>query len=93
MNAPFANIFLAIQQRIAATVPAITYIDQDLGQLNSNGRPPVSWPCALIDFENFRFENLGENVQTAEGLVVLRLGFAPHSNSSQATPPATQQTA
>ena len=92
MNSPFANIFLAIQQQIKTTVPAITYIDQDLGQLKSTTRPPVSWPCVLIDFEDFDFDNMGSNVQTAKGTVVLRLGFAPYSNSSQVTPSAyTQQ--
>ncbi len=86
MNSPFANIFLALQQRIAKEMPGINYIDQDLGQLRTNNRPPVSWPCVLIDFEDFDFDNLGENVQTAKGTVVLRLGFAPHSNSSHTTP-------
>jgi hypothetical protein len=86
MDSPFANIFLAIQQRIQATVSAIAYINQDLGQLKASTRPPVSWPCVLVDFEDFSFDNLAENVQTAKGIVVLRLGFAPHSSSSQVTP-------
>src|ERR1700749_2803202 len=86
MNSPFANIFLAIQQRIQSDVTSVTYIDQDLGQLKTSTRPPVSWPCVLIDFEDFNFDNLGQNVQTAKGTVVLRLGFAPYSNSSQITP-------
>jgi hypothetical protein len=86
MNSPFANIFLSLQQHIKTELPEIRYIDQDLGQLNANTRPPVSWPCVLIDLENFDFENLGENVQTAKGTIVLRLGFAPHSNSSQISP-------
>jgi hypothetical protein len=86
MKSPFATLFLQLQDRIANTVTDIKYIDQDLGQLDVKTRPPVSWPCVLIDFENFRFKNLGENVQTAKGTVVLRLGFAPHSNSSSITP-------
>jgi len=86
MNSPFANIFLALQQQIATQVPAITYIDQDLGQLKATTRPAVSWPCVLVDFEDFNFDNLGTNVQTAKGTVVLRLGFAPNSNSAQVTP-------
>ena len=93
MNSPFSNVFLAIQSLIQTTVPAITYIDQDLGQLKSTTRPPVSWPCALIDFEDFKFENLGENVQTATGTVVIQLGFAPFSNTSQATPTDYKQQA
>ena len=85
MNAPFANIFLSIQNRIKTNAPAIKHIDQDLGQLK-NTRPPVSWPCVLIDFEDFNFEDLSENVQLSNGTVVIRLGFAPHSNTSAITP-------
>jgi hypothetical protein len=94
MNSPFANIFLAIQQQIQASVTTITYIDQDLGQLKTaTARPPVSWPCVLIDFEEFNFDNMGENIQTAKGTVVLRLGFAPYSSSTQVTPTAYIQQA
>jgi len=90
MNSPFANLFLAIQQRLESTVTDVTYIDQDMGQLKNNDkpffRPPVSWPCVLIDFEDFQFQNMSENVQNTEGTVVLKLGFAPFSSSGQATP-------
>jgi len=92
MNSPFANIFLAIQQRIQTELPDIAYIDQNLGQLKSTTRPPVAWPCVLVDFEDFKFDNLGGNVQTAVGTVLLQLGFAPYSGSSQVTPaPYIQQ--
>jgi hypothetical protein len=93
MNSPFANLFLSLQERIQAEVPAISYIDHDLGQLSNKNRPPVSWPCVLIDFDNFRFKNLGENVQTAKGIVVFRLGFAPHTSSSAITPEAAKEQA
>ncbi len=88
MNAPFANLFLAIQQQIATEVPDVTHIAHDLGQLSDKRRPPVSWPCVLIDFEDFRFSNLSENVQTAKGTVLIKLGFAPHSNTTHTTPEA-----
>ena len=86
MKSPFSDLFLAIQGRITANIRDIAYTDQDLGQLAAKGRPPVSWPCALIDFEDFRFEELAENVQTASGIVVIRMGFAPHSNTSSISP-------
>ena len=86
MHAPFANLFIALQNRISRNISAITYIDQDLGQLSAKSRPPVSWPCLLIDFEDFRFKDLSEHVQTAKGTVVLRLGFAPYSATAAATP-------
>lgn len=92
MNSPFATLFLALQQHIHDSMPAIRHIDQNLGQLSIAGRPPVSWPCALIDFDDFSFSDLAANVQLANGAVVISLGFAPYSASSQASPlPVVQQ--
>ncbi len=86
MNSPFATILLNVQSRLRAAMPGIACIDQDLGQLRPGVRPPVSWPCVLIDFEDFKFNNLGEQVQTAAGVVVFRLGFAPHGSTAAAAP-------
>ncbi len=85
MNSPFATIFLAIQSRIKNDAPFIKYTDQDLGQLKA-ARPAVSWPCVLVEFENFTFSSLSENVQQALGVVVIRLAFPPYSSASSATP-------
>lgn len=86
MNSPFATIYLAIMNRLQATVPEITYIDRDLGQLMGySQRPAVAFPCALIDFQGWSFENWGDNVQGAEGDVIVTLGFAQHIDSSNLT--------
>lgn len=94
-QSPFTAIFMSIRQHILDALDGndnSVYIDQDLGQLRNNTRPPVTWPCILIDFEEFRYENLAENVQTAKGTVLVQLGFAPYSNSTQVTPkPYIQQ--
>jgi hypothetical protein len=42
MTSIFAQLFLDIQQRIAAECPDIHWIDQDLGQDQSDTRPPVA---------------------------------------------------
>lgn len=78
MNNPFAQIFDKTLQRIHTEVPEIKYISHDFGQLEdySTGRPPVAFPCALIDFQNWNFENMGENSQRAEGEIIIKLGFA-----------------
>jgi hypothetical protein len=86
MNSPFANLFVTLQSHVQKTVTTILYIDQNLGQLTAKARPPVAWPCLLIDFEDFRFKELGESVQTGKGNIVLTLGFVPHSNSATGTP-------
>lgn len=93
MFSPFARLFLAIQQRIAQQVPAITHIAQDTGQLSVKSRPPLSWPCALIDFDEFTFNDLAQNVQLAKGIVIIRLGFAPHSPTGLDTPPDFREAA
>jgi hypothetical protein len=97
MNSPFANIYLALQQLVLAQVTDIVYIDQDLGQLRldrtATTRPAVQFPCLLIDYEDFSFENMGNLVQNAEGIIVFRLGFAPYSSSTATTPPDNLQRA
>ena len=98
MNSAFANLFLALQARIAAivldplatpTVPAIKHIDQDFGQMedhNGNNRPPVTFPCILIDINSATFTDYSQNAQSGNCKVVLRLGFTPYSSSAMATP-------
>ncbi|OJW78583.1 MAG: hypothetical protein BGO69_00935 [Bacteroidetes bacterium 46-16] len=94
MNSAFANLFLLLQQRVQDNVPAITYIDQDLGQINPGVEEfPVTFPCLLIDFEDFKFKNLSEHVQTAEGTVLFKLGFSSYSSSAQMATEASKEAA
>jgi hypothetical protein len=96
MTSPFAILFLAIQPRLAQittgspAVPVFNFIDQDLGQLEdaSKGinRPPVAWPCALIDIDDANYTNMGENVQDAVVNVCLRIGFPPFSSTELNVP-------
>ncbi|MBS1585189.1 MAG: hypothetical protein JSS82_06535 [Bacteroidetes bacterium] len=95
MNSAFANLFLLLQQRILDQVPGIVYIDQDLGQLRPNPDDtfPVSFPCLLIDLDYFTFKDLSENVQTATGTIVFKLGFSTYSSSNQAASEETKEAA
>lgn len=93
MNSPFANIYNAIIEEIKTKLTgddAIRYIDHDLGQLETynatTGKPSVSFPCLLIDFEDFKFDGEGENTQRAEGIVLLRLGFDAITPTNNLTP-------
>lgn len=86
MDSPFANLFLALQTQIKDNT-SIRWIDQDLGQLDYyNEKPPVAWPCVLIDFDAWNFENMGQHCQTAEGDIILRLAFTPYSHSNNLSP-------
>ena len=87
MESPFGTLLIALQDRLKAKVPAIRWIDQDTGQLEVQAeRPPVSFPCVLIDFENFLFEDAGEAIQFASGTVLLRLAWPPFSQTNNVTP-------
>jgi hypothetical protein len=94
MNSPTANLFLSLQAKIAALADGdnkkyFSYIDQDLGQLEYQpqaNRPPVSWPCILIDVDDEEFTDLASNVQSGTGRVIIRLGFPPFSPSTANTP-------
>lgn len=94
MNSIFANLFLTLQDRIAALVDDnnnkyIQFTDQEMGQLEfytATNLPPVDWPCILIDVDTFRFKQLGMNTESGDGLITLRLGFPPFSTSDSYTP-------
>jgi len=86
MNSPFANIFTAIQARIADQVPDIVYSDMNYGQLHMPERPAVAFPGVLIDFQNWKFTDLGRGVQQAEGLIQISLFTDPYSSTMNVTP-------
>jgi hypothetical protein len=90
MNSPFATVYLALIARLQAELPELNWIDHDFGQLDdySDGRPPVAFPCVLIDFQNFTFENMGDLAQRAEGDVIFKLAFAQHGQTHGASPEA-----
>lgn len=91
MQGPFGNLILQLQQRIRTQVTAIREVSEDRGQIDSyETRPPVAFPCVLIDFD-FKFDDLGENVQWGEGEVVIRLAFPPFSSSSSLMPASVRE--
>lgn len=90
----FAQLFLAIQQRIATQVPEIKHIDQDLGQLEYyQERPSVAFPCVLIDFATTNYANHGNSVQWAELSITIRLGFAPFTSALSVFPDVSKEAA
>lgn len=88
MESVFAQLFLAIQEHLKTTVPAIRQVDQDLGQLDyypEDGRPAVTWPCLLLDFDATADE-LSDGVQWLDIKVQCRLAFSPYSSSASFVP-------
>ncbi len=94
VTAPIANIYLQIVAQLKTACPNIAYIDQDLGQLEHYElRPAVSLPCALIDIDDIAFEHNGDNAQTGEGIVQVRIAHQPYSASNSLAPDEVRQKA
>jgi hypothetical protein len=82
MDAILANVFLAVQKRLA-TSEELKFIDQDLGQLEidevNERESPVAFPCALFDIVDVRYTDDSYNRQEAEGTLEVRLALLAYS--------------
>ena len=58
------QIFLQILQRIADSMPQLSLVDEDYGQLeNDDDTYPVTFPCVLVGNMNADWTDLGYGVQ------------------------------
>lgn len=68
------EVYTAIRDKINTSVSAIRWIDFEMGQLDQD-KPPVSWPCALVDYSANTVEP-GADLTVTESLSVeITLGF------------------
>jgi hypothetical protein len=80
------DIYLKTVARLK-TVTALKWIDAEAGQLEFfETRPPVAFPCALIDVEYPQCEDLGDTLQQCTARVTVRLAFEPAGITSGAAP-------
>lgn len=94
MNSIFSLLLVSMMKRIDEMVPEIRWIDQDFGQLEHyEERPPVAFPCVLIDFNQTSYDQELMQVQMGTLNINIRLAFAPFSNSSSITPDFVQSKA
>lgn len=72
------EIFIAIMEHIAETMPELSYIDEDYGQLEPTEEQdsyPVTFPCVLIENTESDWNDIGYGVQKSESLVTVRLAI------------------
>lgn len=72
------EIFIAIMEHIAETMPELSYIDEDYGQLEPTEYQdsyPVTFPCVLIGNTESDWNDIGYGVQKSESLVTVRLAI------------------
>ncbi len=83
------EIFTALCEHIEKNVPEIRFIDFDSGQLNIVGeRPPVDWPCCLIDisYPSCRDLAVEDNMQFVNADITLRIAFPPAGETHNRAP-------
>ncbi len=72
------KIFLEISDRLQAQVGELRMIDFNYGQLDVLDQdliPAVLMPCALIDINYSRAEDIGNDEQQVEARITIRLAF------------------
>lgn len=62
---------IAVQDRLLELLPEkIAYLAEDWGQLDFyNERPPVNFPCVLIDIAEAEFSDCTRKVQLGEAIL------------------------
>ncbi|MDO9554541.1 hypothetical protein [Rhodonellum sp.] len=83
------ELFLGITDMIGE-VTDIKWIDMDFGQMDSDQRPPVGYPCALISIDFPQISDLGNNVQKPKVLINVKLCFDYQGETSVKAPPNTR---
>lgn len=78
-------ILSKIQERLAAEVEELKYIDEDWGQMDVM-QPTVKYPCAIIDIPEGNYTNNGELVQQGTLTVAVKCYNLKLTNSSHAAP-------
>ena len=68
-------LFIAIQNKLIADVPELKFIDFDLGQLEQQPLPSLSYPALLISFGDSPFSDLARLNQQAEVMINVRIAF------------------
>lgn len=73
----YRELFTAVCGRLEKEVPQLRWIDADMGQMSSRteSRPPVAFPCALVEISYTSCDTLSGGRQRINAEVQLRVGF------------------
>lgn len=78
------QVFLDVTAQLD-TALSLKWVDEDKGQMNFE-RPPVLFPCALVDIQITNAEKMGGKLLRCDALVTVRMGFDFTGNTSTKTP-------
>ncbi|MFU8844008.1 MAG: hypothetical protein ACNA7V_09405 [Bacteroidales bacterium] len=74
-----------IKTRLSAKVPALSYIDENWGQL-SMPNPPVKFPMVLTDIEEVQWSNQAKHLQSGIATVSIQLADMKLGNTNRKAP-------
>lgn len=88
------HLFIALCDLLENQVPEVRWIDADEGQLNaSNQRPPVAFPCVLIDMTYPQTEAMNATAEKIRVQFSLRIAFEGYGQTSSAAPESVREQA
>lgn len=93
MNSYFSKLYLDLCDHITEQVPAVCWVEQDLGQDQTDVRPNLAYPAVLIDFRGNSYSEIGGGGQCAESTVSIRLVCSTFSQSYKKAPDEVRQKA
>ena len=83
----YGRVLKALFERLQSEVPELLWIAEDIGQLDETElRPSVSFPCALIDFPNSTYTSDSGSIRTGDVTISVRLAFDPYANAYEGAP-------
>lgn len=80
------ELFIALQDRLKEQVPALRWVDAEMGQLNVVPRPPVAFPCCLVDMRYLQCRSLTAGAQRVAAQFTLRVAFQGCGATSSEAP-------
>lgn len=81
------QLFIALCDLLERQVPEVRWIDADEGQLNVSGqRPPVAFPCVLIDMSYPQTEGMSPTAEKIRVQFNLRIAFDTPGTTNSAAP-------
>lgn len=81
------ELLISICDRLKSEVPSLRWIDAEEGQLEVRERPPVAFPCALVDISYISCKTYTGGRQQVKANVVIRVAFQRVTASSNASAP------
>lgn len=82
------ELIIAVCDRITSKVPVIRWVDIEDGQLDVKDRPPVVFPCALVDMAYTDCRTLTGGTQRVKAQITVRVAFQRLTPSSVSSAPS-----